>query len=78
MIFFDVEKYPEIIFVSNELEGGFMKGTLTFRGIEKQVFLPVKITDDGISSKFFLDTTEFDFKYTGVDEYVKIDFNVVY
>ena len=76
--FFDVEKYPEINFVSDEVEGEKMEGVLTFRGVEKRVFFPIKDDDGNVSSTFFLPTSDFNFKYPGVDENVKISFGVVY
>lgn len=47
--FFDVEKYPEITFESNNFrktaDGYFAKGTLTMRGVSKEVEIPFQITD---------------------------------
>ena len=45
--FFDAEKYPEIIFVSSRIlkkgEGYIAEGTLTMRGVSKEIELPFKI-----------------------------------
>lgn len=80
--FFDAEKYPEINFVSDfvsdEAEGRRMEGILTFRGVEKPVFFPVKDGDGNVSSTFILHIDEFNLKYFGVRNDVKIGFEVVY
>lgn len=71
--FFDVEKYPEIKFVSTGLEDGIMTGELDFRGVKKEISFPIVI-DNGISADFFLDVTSFEFKNTGVNKDVRISF----
>lgn len=45
--FFNAKKYPEITFVSNKIEktadGYIARGTLTMRGVSKEIALPFKI-----------------------------------
>lgn len=47
--FFDADKYPEITFKSSKIEntkdGLVMKGTLTIRGVSKEVSMPLQLTD---------------------------------
>ena len=47
--FFDTAKYPDITFKSSKIEktkeGLVMSGTLTIRGVSKQVSLPLELTD---------------------------------
>ncbi len=47
--FFDAEKYPDITFKSSKIEktkeGLVMTGTLTIRGISKEVTMPFELTD---------------------------------
>ena len=72
--FFDVEQYPEIVFESTSLNNGELTGVLEFRGVSKEVSFPVEITEDSISSEFFLDVSPFEFKYVGVNDEVRINF----
>ena len=47
--FFETEKYPDITFKSTKIEktkdGLTMTGTLTIRGVSKEVSMPVQLTD---------------------------------
>ena len=74
--FFDVAKYPVIEFTSALInyETNTMIGQLTFRNVTKELTIPVNISDNGLSTEFFLDTTPFNFKYTGVNKEVRIKF----
>jgi len=75
--FFDVEKYPEILINSREVnyEEQIMIVDLTFRGITKPIEFPATISDKEISADFMLDTTDFNMKYLGVDKVVRIKFS---
>jgi polyisoprenoid-binding protein YceI len=71
--FFDVEKYPEITFVSNRIsktdDGYVAKGTLTMKDVSKEVKIPFKIlgivkdpwgnTKMGIEGALTVDRQEF-------------------
>ena len=73
--FFDVEKFPEIKFKTTSMGGDEVRGQLTFRGVTKEVSFPITaVGEDVIAAEFFLDTTPFQFKYTGVNPEVKIKF----
>ena len=52
-----------------------MTGNLLFRGVEKELTVPVTMSDNQISTEFFLDTTPFNLKYTGVNKEVRIKFD---
>lgn len=77
--FFEVEKYPDIKFSSGNIDSKnkIMTGQLSFRGVTKEISFPVELSDEGVSAEFYLDTTPFSFKYTGVNKEVRIKFNFV-
>ena len=74
--FFDVEGYPTIEFTSTKIEDGQLSGTLNFHGVTKEVSFPVQLSENSITADFLLDTTDFKFKYVGVDKDVKITFTL--
>jgi len=76
--FFEVETYPEIKFTSISISENEMTGNLLFRGVEKEITFPITKTDNSVAAEFFLDTTPFNFKYTAINEEVRIKFNFVY
>jgi len=75
--FFSVEKYPEISFDSTSLVDGMMTGDLIFLGVTKSITFPVEITQEGITTDFVLETTDFgaDFGKFANSE-VRITFNL--
>jgi polyisoprenoid-binding protein YceI len=77
--FFDAEKYPEIKFISTQIDydNSEVSGILEFHGEKKEITFPVEIRDNEISGEFYLDTTPFKFKFTGVNPEVRIKFKFV-
>jgi polyisoprenoid-binding protein YceI len=78
--FFAVKKYPEIRFVSIDIdsENSHATGNLVFKGITKEVAFPISVTKGGVSGEFFLDTEPFGFKYAAVNKEVRIKFDIFY
>lgn len=74
--FFDVEQFPTIEFTDVIIVDGILTGNLLFRGITKQITVPVVVTENSVSTEFLLDTTEFNFKYIGVNKDVRIAFTM--
>lgn len=72
--FFDVENYPTIAF-TGVIEDSHMTGPLTFHGVTHEVTFPVTVSEDRVQADFVLDTTPFNFKYTGVNKEVTIMFD---
>jgi hypothetical protein len=50
---------------------------LLFRGVSKQLEIPVNVTGTTMTAEFLLDTTDFNFKYVGVNKDVRIAFTMV-
>lgn len=77
--FFDVEKYPEITFMTSsfDTESSILTGTVTFRGISKEISFPVVVSDESISGEFVLDTKPFEMKYQKITNEVRIKFELV-
>jgi polyisoprenoid-binding protein YceI len=77
--FFDVEKYPEISFVSTSIDhdSDTMTGDLDFRGVTKEISFPVELTENSVKADFILDTEPFEMKYLAVDKEVRIAFEFV-
>jgi len=76
--FFDVEKFPNIGFRTTNIDSKNQKisGILSFRDVEKEISFPAKITEESISANFLLDVSEFSFKYTAIENDVRISFNL--
>jgi len=74
--FFDAETYPEIGFVSTELDDDILTGILDFHGVQREVSFPVVIIGDEISADFILNTAPFGMNYPGVDKEVRIAFEL--
>lgn len=72
--FFDVPNYPTIEFTGT-LENGVMSGPLTFHGRTHDISFPVTLGEESLQAEFVLDTTPFEFKYTGVNKEVTIGFD---
>jgi polyisoprenoid-binding protein YceI len=72
--FFDVSRFPEIVFVSSSINDGIMKGDLTFHGVTKEITFPVEI-NDGVSADFLVDTGNFNFGSSAVNKEVRIGFD---
>ena len=77
--FFDVKRYPEIKFTSTKIDydNSEVSGILEFHGQKKEITFPVEIRDNEILGEFYLDTTPFKFKFTGVNPEARIKFNFV-
>lgn len=71
--FFNAEMYPEITFAGT-IEDGTMTGPFSFNGITHEVSFPVEVSESSVSGDFLLDTTPFNFKYTGINKDVRIEF----
>lgn len=74
--FFDVAMYPTIEFESTSLKDGMLNGLLTFRGVQKELSIPVNATNESITGEFLLDVTPFNFKYVGINKDVRVKFDV--
>ncbi len=81
--FFDVTVYPtieytlkNIVFNSGSGEASAI-GTLTFHGVTKDITSPVTILENGFNAKFNLSMKEFGIEYTGVNDEVTIEVQVV-
>jgi polyisoprenoid-binding protein YceI len=76
--FFDVEKFPEITFISKKIEkkgNGFVAyGTFTMHGVSKEIYLPFTISEKiedpygnirvGIESNYKLDRRDYGLKWS--------------
>ncbi|MBD3251271.1 hypothetical protein GF380_02245 [Candidatus Uhrbacteria bacterium] len=76
--FFDVEQYPTIVVKLDSIQDGQANGIVDFRGVQKSITFPITVTDSEISADFLFDAAPFDFKYTGVNDEVRIQFQVAY
>lgn len=72
--FFDVETYPEITAEFLSIKDTQATMELTFRGVTKTISFPVEVTDQSIKTDFLLDITDFNIKYIGIDDQVRIAF----
>lgn len=83
--FFDAEKYPEIIFESEDIsrlegENYLAKGTITLHGISKEMEIPFTYNGDlgkntlGFSAKFIINRLDFeiakDFEHDSIPEFL--------
>ena len=75
--FFDVAKYPTIEFESKSIKAGMLTGVLMFRGVQKELSIPVNMTNVSLSGEFLLDVTPFNFKYVGINKDVRVKFDVM-
>lgn len=73
--FFNVEKYPTIRFISNQIGQTTMVGDLTFLGVTKTITIPVNNTEI-FATNFLLDTSLFGMSYKGVNKDVRIAFTL--
>lgn len=88
--FFEIDKYPEITFLSDSIttakEGFIAYGKLFMHGISKNIRLPFKVTgmdgDDviGFSSRYELKRSDFgvgtEFKHTTEDNFIGNDIGI--
>jgi len=81
--FFNVDTYPTIeytlnnvIFNSGSGEAS-AQGTLTFHGVTQEITAPVTILPNGFNSKFNISMEQFGISYTGVNDEVTIEVQVV-
>lgn len=62
--YFSVEKHPRICFISNEIvktEEGFLSiGTLTLKGISREVSIPFTAEGDKLTGSFEINRTDYD------------------
>lgn len=77
--FFDIENYPTITFSSYALtqDGTALTGNLTFLGVTRPLTFPVTIEGARIMSDFVFDASQFGMSYTGVNDEVRIAFDLV-
>lgn len=78
--FFDCAKNPEITFTAKNVEkvsdsSVNLSGVLSFRGVEKTLTFPVNVSGDTFNADFRVDITPFTFKFIGIDDEVRIQFN---
>lgn len=88
--FFDVEKFPEITFVSNKIIAQdhhyMITGIFTMHGVSKTITFPIKITGRdgdntvGFSSRLTLNRIEFgvgsEFKHTSIKDFISDNIQV--
>ncbi len=75
--FIDVTTYPKATFTIISIDGKNATGTLSFRGVEKQVSFPVTVTDKTYSADFKISAAPFKFKYVGIKDEIRVRFSVV-
>lgn len=78
--FFDCVKYPTITFTLVKAEvnkdGNYdVVGALDFHGVKKDVSFTVAQSGKSFSGDMLLDTTPFNFKYTGIKKDVRVTFS---
>jgi polyisoprenoid-binding protein YceI len=78
--FFNADLYPEIKFTSTDVDmkDNEITGILEFHGYSNEITFPIEFSDGKVSGEFYLDTTPFNFKFTGVNKEVRIKFNFSY
>jgi polyisoprenoid-binding protein YceI len=74
--FFDVERYPTISMASTSISDGTLTGDLTFHGVTKTLSFPVTTTADGLSADVIISLEDFGIAYTGVNDEVRIQFDL--
>lgn len=74
--FFGVETNPQIKIQSTGLDNGMLSANLDFLGVEKEISFPVEVSENSLSADFVLDTTPFGMDYTGVNNEVRIAFEM--
>ena len=75
--FFHVEVYPTIELSTVALEGNQMTAEVTFHGVTQELQFPVTRTEDGLSGEVVFSLADFNIEYTGVNDEVLIEFNIV-
>jgi len=75
--FFSAEEFPQIITKSKSISDGMLTMDLTFKGITKEIIVPVTVTENSVSTEFLLDVSPYDFNHAAVQDEVRIKFNFV-
>lgn len=75
--FIDCVAYPKATFTLTSISETNATGTLSFRGVEKQVSFPITITDKTYSADFRISAAPFKFKYVGIKDEIRVRFSVV-
>lgn len=70
-------EHEVIMFESRSIDDGVMRGELTFRGVTKDISIPVVVTET-VRGEFTLDLTEFGVQKQGFDNSVLVQFDLVY
>lgn len=76
--FFESETYPEIIFISKEINDDSIIGDLTIRRITKEITIPTTKDDSIISSDFLVNIRDFGVTNKGVNDDIRLDFSFNY
>jgi polyisoprenoid-binding protein YceI len=74
--FFDVERYPTMEFSSSLITETVMIGELSFHGVTRELTIPVTHGDGSLSADFLLSMEAFGITYLGVNDEVRIEFDV--
>ena len=75
--FLEVENYPTIIFYSESITDTSITGILTFKGITKQIEIPVEITQNSITIQTNVDVSRFGEDYGVIDENIEISSKLI-
>lgn len=81
--FFEVETYPTISYVFEDIivnsgsGEASAQGTLAFHGVTKKISAPVTLLPNGFNAKFNISLSEFGIEYTGVNDEVTLEVQVV-
>lgn len=82
--FLNVENNPQITFklndvvVNDEDQSAIAEGTLTMNGVAKDITVPVTLLANGFSVDFLLDMSIFGISYTGVNDQVQVEAQVIW
>ncbi len=74
--FFDVERFPTIEFSSRVVTDTMMVGTLSFHGAAKEMVIPVTQGENSLSADFVISMADFGIVYAGVNDEVRIAFDI--
>jgi len=82
--FLDTENHSQILFVMNEIvtsdadQTSIVNGTLEIKGIKKNITVPLTILSNGFYTDFTIDSSLFDISYTGVNNEVRVESQILW
>jgi len=81
--FFDAENYPDITFLAQDIiindaeQNALLKGSLTLKGVTKQLSVPVTLLANGIAVDFTVSMKEFGIEYKATKDEVRVQAQIV-